>query len=82
MTKPNRDLLILCTGNSFTELEREQEEVRLHHILQQIELFENFALAHEIINVHRNKIFRSFGEIKRFLTAAPVKPFAFLYNCN
>lgn len=82
MTKPNRDLLILNKQFSYASFDRDREENLLHTILQKIEKFENFARAHEVINIHRNKIFRNTADIKLFLVAVPVKPFVFLNNCN
>ncbi len=81
MDKFNRDLLVLFKEESNSQ-SIESEVGFLHELLSYAEEIDNLALAHEIVNVKKCKIYSDSKTIKEVISHKELKPFIFLNNKN
>ncbi|MCO6496604.1 MAG: hypothetical protein J5I50_02965 [Chitinophagaceae bacterium] len=81
MKKFNRELLVLFRDKSDSTLIERQVE-SLHELLYHVEKIENIAIAHEVINIRKRKIFRRSKQVLCVLKVETLKPFIFLNNLN
>lgn len=81
MKKFNRELLVLFRDKSDSTLIERQVE-SLHELLYHVEKIENIAIAHEVINIRKRKIFRRSKQVLCVLKVETLKPFTFLNNLN
>ena len=82
MNKSNRDLLVLFKQNLMTPQAIEHEVGWLHQLLFNVERFDNFITAHELIDLNRYKITNDAIEIKKMVRKKKEQPFLFLNNKN
>lgn len=82
MTQRNRDLLVLFKQDLMSPQAIEYEVTQLHHILFDVERLDNFAKAHELIDLNNYQITNKAFKIKRFLQQKKEPPFVFLNNKN
>ena len=82
MAKKNRDLLVLFKQelNSPNALEREVEGLNM--LLSNAEKIDNFAAAHELIDLNAYKMINNILEIKKAIRREKKYPFIFLNNKN
>ena len=80
MKTPNRDLLVLLKNEFASQRAIEHEVECLNHILIKAESFEQFCMAHEL--VERNRITSRPKKILRAIRFNELKPFRFLINKN
>lgn len=79
MKNYNRDLLVLFRDRYTEDLVEKEVEV-LHQIIRNIENFESFSRAHEL--VRRNRITSKPRLIDDATSREKLKPFHFLINKN
>lgn len=82
MNKSNRDLLVLFKHEMMTPQAIEHEVEWLHELLYDVERIDNFASAHEIIDLCRYKVSGNLVEIKRAIRMRKEQAFIFLNNKN
>lgn len=82
MTQRNRDLLVLFKQDLMSPQAIESEVTQLHQMLFDVERMDNFARAHELIDLNNYKITNKAFRIKRFLQLKNAPPFVFLNNKN
>lgn len=82
MMKRNRDLLVLFNQDIMSPQAIEYEVMQLHEMLFDVEQLENFARAHELINLNNYTISHKSFKIKRFLQQKNAPAFIFLNNKN
>ena len=79
----NRDLLVMFRQHMMSQQDIDRQVMRLHEILFTTERPDNFARAHEIIDINRYRIIKKTVEIKKILrTGKDKKPFIFVSNKN
>jgi len=81
MDKFNRDLLVLFKEES-NQKSIEHEVELLHELLFYVEKLENVALAYEVINVNKYKIYSDKKIVHEIMKEMNLKPFIFLNNLN
>lgn len=80
---PNRDLLVMFRQQSMSEQEMDRAVMQLNHLLFTAERLDNFAAAHEILDINRYKIITNLVDIKKMIrTKKTEKPFVFFSNKN
>ncbi len=82
MNKSNRDILVLYNENITTPQSLEHEVEWLHGLLFNVERMDNFASAHEIINLNNYKVYHNKVEIKKYIRRKKEQAFVFLNNRN
>ena len=82
MNKSNRDLLVLFKEDMMSPQAIEHEVELLHELLYIVERIENLIVAHEVININKYKIQKSFQIIREAIRMKKLKPFVFLNNKN
>lgn len=82
MNDLNRDLLVLSSTAHLSEEELDRQVLMLDKLLHEIETWDTFCIANEIININRHKIIRKPHLVKKALSKKGVKPFVFTYNKN
>jgi hypothetical protein len=82
MNKSNRDLLVLFKHELMTPKAIEQEVEWLHEMLYDVERIDNFASAHEIIDLCKYKISGNPVAIKKAVRLRKEQAFIFLSNKN
>lgn len=82
MTQRNRDLLVLFKQDLMSPQAIEYEVTQLHQMLFDVERLDNFARAHELIDLNTYKISNKAFKIKRFLKLKNEPAFVFLNNKN
>ncbi|MEO5647167.1 MAG: hypothetical protein ABIQ56_02330 [Chitinophagaceae bacterium] len=78
----NRDLLVLFKEELMTPQALEHEVELLHEMLYRVELIDNIAIAHEVIDINKYKIFDTLNVIRDIINLKTLKPFVFLNNKN
>jgi hypothetical protein len=81
MNNINRDLLVMFNQELMSPQAIEQQVELLHELLLEVERMENLAIAHEVIDLNKYKIFRKYSVIKDTIRMQELKPFIFL-NCK
>jgi hypothetical protein len=81
MDKFNRDLLVLFKEES-NQQSIEHEVELLHELLYYVEKPENVALAYEVININKYKIYSDKKMVHAVMKEKNLKPFIFLNNLN
>ena len=82
MKQRNRDLLVLFKQDLMSPQAIEDEVTQLHQMLFDVEGLDNFARAHELIDLNSYKISSKAFKIKRHLQLKNAPPFIFLNNKN
>lgn len=82
MQKSNRDLLVMLKQELMTPQSVAFEVNWLHELLFKTERLDQFAAAHELIDLNKYKIHNSSFEIKKLIRSRKDKPFVFLSNLN
>jgi hypothetical protein len=82
MNKSNRDLLVLFKQDLMTPQAIEHEVEWLHELLFTVERLDNFATAHELIDLNKYKVSNNTVEIKKLVRRKKEQPFVFLSNKN
>jgi hypothetical protein len=82
MNKSNRDLLVLFKQDLMTPQAIEHEVGWLHQLLFNVERFDNFITAHELIDLNRYKVTNDAIQIKKMVRKKKEQPFLFLNNKN
>jgi len=82
MNKSNRDLLVLFKQDLMTPQAIEHEVGWLHELLFKVERLDNFATAHELIDLNKYKVSNNTVEIKKLVRRKKEQPFVFLSNKN
>ena len=80
MKNYDRDLLLLCKSESYSEDLLQREVESLHSILRDVEEKTVFCTAHEIVT--RNSITSKPKAILKATAKSVLKPFYFLINKN
>lgn len=78
----NRDLLVLFKEELMTPQALEHEVELLHEMLYRVELIDNIAIAHEVIDVNKYRIINKLNVIRDTISLKALKPFVFLNNKN
>ena len=79
----NRDLLVLFRQQLMSQQDIDREVMRLNELLFTTERLDNFAQAHEILDLNRYKIIKNLVEIKKQIRQKKLdKPFVFFSNKN
>jgi len=81
MNNINRDLLVMFNQELMSPQAIEQQVELLHELLLDVERMENLAIAHEVIDLNKYKIFNKYTVIKDTIRMQELKPFIFL-NCK
>jgi hypothetical protein len=81
MNNTNRDLLVLFNQELMTPKAIENEVEQLHEILYSVEDPGNIAVAHEVIDINKNKIVNNLQQLRTTLRQRELNPFVFL-NCK
>lgn len=80
---PNRDLLVMFRHQSMSEQEMDRAVMQLNHLLFTAERLDNFAAAHEILDINRYRIINNIVKIKKMIRTKKItKPFVFFSNKN
>ena len=82
MKPDTRDLLVLARKTSWSEAELQHEISFLNQMLLRFESMHHFAIANEIADVNRYKIFRKSAEVEKIIRKGILKPFQFICNKN
>ena len=81
MNNINRDLLVMFNQELMSPQAIEQQVELLHELLLDVERMENLAIAHEVIDLNKYKIFSKYTVIKDTIRMQELKPYIFL-NCK
>jgi hypothetical protein len=82
MNKKYRDLLVLMKKNTLHASVINNEVEWLHSLLYETERLDNIALAHELIDLRRYKIYNNSFHVKNVLRGKEEPAFVFLFNKN
>ena len=82
MNNSNRDLLVLFNQELMTPQAIEHEVEMLHELLYTVENLDNLIIAHEIIDLHKYRVFDKPSLLRKILCKREWKPFVFLNNKN
>lgn len=82
MNNGGRDLLVLSNKISLTPQQLEKEVQSLHALLYQVENFDSFCRANEIVNLNTYRIIRKRHLIEKSVREMELKPFIFICNKN
>ncbi|MDX2049494.1 MAG: hypothetical protein SFU87_22090 [Chitinophagaceae bacterium] len=82
MKSPNRDLLVLLKDEYMSEQAIEQEVEKLNALLFHVESYDNFCVAHEVIDLNKFKIYHDNKTVMQVVRMKEFKPFQFLNNMN
>lgn len=82
MKEANRDLLVLSHNTRLTEKQLDLQMAALHQLLYQLESWEQFCIANEIIDANRYQIIQKPYKMQQALQEAKTKPFLFVCNKN
>jgi hypothetical protein len=80
--QPNRDLLVLFKEELMSPQALEHEVELLHQLLYRVEVIDNIAIAHEVIDLNKYKVINRLGIIRDTIRMKLLKPFVFLNNKN
>ena len=80
--QPNRDLLVLFKEELMSPQALEHEVELLHEMLFRVEVIENVAKAHEVIDLNKYKVINKLHIIRDTIRMKILKPFVFLNNKN
>jgi hypothetical protein len=81
MNNSNRDLLVLFNQELMSPQAIEHEVEQLHGILYTVEALNNIAVAHEVIDMNKYKIFSDQQHLRGVFRQRELKAFVFL-NCK
>ena len=80
---PNRDILVMFRRFIASEQEMEREVMQLNELLFQTERPDNFAAAHEVLDLNRYKIINNIPAIRKLMRTGKLSaPFIFFSNKN
>ena len=80
---PNRDILVMFRRYMASEQEMEREVMQINQLLFQTERPDNFAAAHEVLDLNKYKIINNLTVIKRLMRTGKLNaPFVFFSNKN
>jgi|JI10StandDraft_1071094.scaffolds.fasta_scaffold1118605_2 hypothetical protein len=82
MSAKNRDLLVLSQQGPLTQEELDKQLLRLNKVLSNIECWDQFCKANELIDLNRYKIIRNPMKIQQMLRDYPNRAFLFVCNKN
>jgi hypothetical protein len=82
MKSPCRDLLVLTNKLKLEPEEFERHVELLNNLLYQVESFNIFCNATELIDVNRHNIINKSYIIQKVTRKATLKPFVFICNKN
>jgi len=81
MNRINRDLLVLFNQELMTPQAIEHEVEMLHEMLYTVERMDNLMVAHEIIDLKKNRVTNKKIRLRNIFQKQVLKPFVFL-NCK
>jgi hypothetical protein len=81
MNNINRDLLVMFNHELMSPQAIEHQVEMLHELLFDVERMDNLALAHEVIDLNKYKVFNKHAVVKSTIREQELKPFVFL-NCK
>lgn len=82
MKVPDRELVILLPAGRYHEGVMENQTLRLHELLNNVETLENYKRAVEFVNLHRGGITQNPLRIEMALRSAVLGPFQFILHKN
>ena len=82
MRAPTRDLLVLTKRITMKPGELKHEIERIVELLRQVENFDAYCIAHEVIDLNRYKIVQKHCLVMKALKETKFKPFVFISNRN
>ncbi len=80
--QPNRDLLVLFKEELMSPQALEHEVELLHEMLFRVEVIDNVAIAHEVLDLNKYKVINKLQIIRDTIRMKALKPFVFLSNKN
>jgi hypothetical protein len=81
MNNINRDLLVMFNQELMSPQAIEHQVELLHELLFDVERMDNLAVAHEVIDLNKYKIYDRHIAVKNTIRLQELKPFVFL-NCK
>lgn len=82
MKRLKRDLILLRKENQLDGLNIEREVECLNDLLLRVETFSTLSIAHELVDMNRNRIYQDLLTITKALKQKELKPFQFIINKN
>ena len=82
MNTPNRDLLVLTGKTIMSQQQLDQEVQMLNNLLYQVENFNAFCIANEVIDINKYKIISKPHIMMQIIREKSLKPFVFINNKN
>lgn len=82
MKNTNRKLLLSIKYTNINPHKMEKEIHDLNTLLEQIECFPYFYIAHEMLDLRRYRIIKDFVMIKHLTSTKTLMPFIFIINKN
>lgn len=82
MKSTNRDMLVLVKDEKMGSDSIMLEMERIGKMLISVETRESMCIAHEVIDINRNKKITSTHGVDRVLQEKNLKPFIFIFNKN
>ncbi len=84
MKEANRDILVLTNQSDLSSRELEQQVAQLNALLYDVESWDSFCTANEIIDINRHRIISKPYLIQKAIvdTIKPEKAFVFINNKN
>ncbi len=81
MNNINRDLLVMFNQELMSPQAIEHQVELLHELLFDVERMDNLAIAHEVIDLNKYKIYSKHVIVRNTIRQQELKPFVFL-NCR
>lgn len=82
MKRLKRDLILLRKEDQLDGLNIEREVECLNDLLLRVETFSTLSIAHELVDMNRNRIYQDLLTITKALKQKELKPFQFIINKN
>lgn len=82
MKDANRDLLVMSKLSLLSQEELDRQVGLLNRLLYHVESWDNFCIAHEVLDINRLRIIRKPYLLEKVVLAKEETPFVFVSNKN
>lgn len=82
MKDANRDLLVMSKLSLLSQEELDRQVGLLNRLLYHVESWDNFCVAHEVLDINRLRIIRKPYLLEKVVLAKEETPFVFVSNKN